>query len=136
MPPPRSRPPLPGSRHPPGQDPPGADPPEADTPLGADPHPPEQTPREQTPPKSRHPPQEQTHPPGSRLQHTVYERPVRMLLGCILVLVMVRLYSHKRDSESGITSRWVQRDSNLMFTLSSDQDTKIKKKLLSLRMKI
>ena len=25
------------------------------------------------------------HPPGSRLQHTVYERPVRILLECILV---------------------------------------------------
>ena len=32
------------------------------------------------PPRSRHP------PPGSRLQHTVYERPVRILLECILVI--------------------------------------------------
>ena len=57
----------------------------------------EQTPPEQTPPGSR-PPQEQTPPPGadhppgtrhtppgSRLQHTVNERPVRILLECILV---------------------------------------------------
>ena len=51
----------PRSRHPPG----------ADTPEQT--HPPEQT-----PPWSR-------HPPGSRLQHTVYERPVRILLECILV---------------------------------------------------
>ena len=36
-------------------------------------------PLEQTPPRSRHP------PPGSRLQHTVNERPVRILLECILV---------------------------------------------------
>ena len=37
-----------------------------------------------TPPEQTHPP-EQTPPPGSRLQHTVYERPVRILLECILV---------------------------------------------------
>ena len=50
-------------------------------------HPPEQTtppgtrpPPDQTPPGSRHPP-----PPGSRLQHTVYKQPVRILLECILV---------------------------------------------------
>ena len=66
-------------------------------------------PREQTPPQIR-PPREQTHPPpvadttprarlprtrpppdqapppGSRLQHTVNERPVRILLECNLVL--------------------------------------------------
>ena len=54
----------PQSRHPPR-----ADPPRPDTPLAAD------TPPEQTPP-----------PPGSRLQHTVYERPVRILLECILVV--------------------------------------------------
>ena len=52
----------------------GADtPPRDQTPPGPDPSPPEQT-----------PPQDQT-PPGSRLQHTVYERPVRILLECILV---------------------------------------------------
>ena len=34
-----------------------------------------------------HPPRDQADypPPGSRLQHTVYERPVRILLECILV---------------------------------------------------
>ena len=43
------------------------------------------------PPGTR-PPLEQTHPsgtrppPGTRLQHTVYERPVRILLECILVV--------------------------------------------------
>ena len=54
--------PTPGSRHPPpgSRHPPGAD-----------------TPQEQTPP-------EQT-PPRRRLQHTVNERPVRILLECILV---------------------------------------------------
>ena len=39
------------------------------------------------PPRIRHP------PPGSRLQHTVYERPVRILLECILV---VFFFSKKR----------------------------------------
>ena len=52
--------------------------PRADTPLGPDP--PEQTPPKSRPPRSR-------HTPGSRLQHTVYERPVRILLECILVSV-------------------------------------------------
>ena len=49
------------------------------------------------PPRTRHPPWRQTAPgpdtlpgrqtpsPGSRLQHTVNERPVRILLKCILV---------------------------------------------------
>ena len=41
------------------------------------PTPPDHTPPEQTP-----------LPPGSRLQHTVYERPVRILLECILVIYM------------------------------------------------
>ena len=76
--------------------------------LGYHPPPPrEQTlPREQTPPRSRHPPDQtpprsrhksrhprSRHPPGSsrpppprsRLRHTVNERPVRILLECILV---------------------------------------------------
>ena len=45
-------------------------------------HPPETD----TPPGSRHPPQEQTPPSRSRLRHTVNERPVRILLECILVI--------------------------------------------------
>ena len=56
-------------------------PPRADTPPDQTP-----TPGSRHPPGSRHtPPKEQTHPRGSRLQHTVYERPVRILLECILV---------------------------------------------------
>ena len=62
-------------------------------------HPPDQvdTPPDQTPPTPQtrqtppnqadtpqHPP-DQADPPRSRLQHTVYERPVRILLECILV---------------------------------------------------
>ena len=88
--------------HPPGADTPlgsdtpvpdttpqGADiPPQEQTPPGAD-TPPDTTPRSR-PPRGRHPPgpdtlPDQTPPPGSRLQHTVYERPVRTLLECILV---------------------------------------------------
>ena len=53
-----------------------------------------------TPPRTRHPPGPATHPPDqapprpgtplspvSWLQHTVYERPVRILLECILVFL-------------------------------------------------
>ena len=74
---------LPRDQTPPPPRPPGSrhhHPPGPDThPLGADTPPP----GSRHPPRSR-PPQEQT-PPGSRLQHTVYERPVRILLECILV---------------------------------------------------
>ena len=70
-------------------------PPEADTPQSRQPPradtPPEQTPppldgldtspgKQTTPPPADHP------PPGSRHRHTVNERPVRILLECILVL--------------------------------------------------
>ena len=61
--PPRSRLPL------------GADPLEQTPPPGAD------TPPGADPPRIRHPPP----PPRSRLWHTVNERPVRILLECILV---------------------------------------------------
>ena len=39
----------------------------------------------QTPPDQADPPRQTPTPPESRLQHTVYERPVRILLECILV---------------------------------------------------
>ena len=85
----------PGSRHPPWsrQTPPRADtPPEADTP-----HPKQTPPRSRHPPGSRHPradtPWEQTPPLASRLRDTVNERPVRILLECILVLLIVFLSS-------------------------------------------
>ena len=85
--PPRAETPL-GGRHPPSRHPPGAD-----TPLGADPpsrHPPgadppgSRHPPCSRPPRSRQPPGTDTPPPGSRRQHTVNERPVRILLECIL----------------------------------------------------
>ena len=81
----------PRSRHPPGADPPGADTPQEQTPPCSR-HPPwSRSPQTRHPPCSRHPP-EQTPPrpdtplPWSRLQHTVYDRPVRILLECILVI--------------------------------------------------
>ena len=61
--------PLPRSRHPPR----ARHPPLEQTPQTR--HPPDQT-----PPRTRQPP-----PPGSRLRHTVNERPARILLECILV---------------------------------------------------
>ena len=72
--PPRSRLPQeqtpPGSRHPPRKQ---------------TPQPPEQTPPRADTPQSRHPPPPEQTPLGSRLQHTVYEWPVRILLECVLV---------------------------------------------------
>ena len=99
---------TPLSRHPPGADTPWEQtPPRADTPLGAD------TPRVDTPPewtcpvsrppslvqttprgihtppwnRHSHPPQQTTPPKRSRLQHTVNEQSVCILLECILVKV-------------------------------------------------
>ena len=95
--PPRTRqPPPPGSGRPPWDqaDPPGT----RQTPLGPG-RPPwiRQIPPDQAgppwdqvdppPPGTRQtPPGSGRRPPGSRLQHTVYERPVRILLECILVI--------------------------------------------------
>ena len=75
----QSRHPPPKSRHPPGADtsPGRRHPPGSRHPARAD------TPQEQTPPRSRHP--QRADPPQSRHRHTVNERPVRILLECILV---------------------------------------------------
>ena len=79
--------------HPPGADTPleQTHPPREQTPLGTDPPGSRHPPWSRQPPWSRHPP-EQTPlppradtPPKSRLRHTVNERPVRILLECILV---------------------------------------------------
>ena len=55
-----------------------------------------------TPPDQADPPRDQGEPPppGRRLQHTVYERPVRILLECILVLIY-RLVgiTHQEENE-------------------------------------
>ena len=103
--PPRTRQVPPGTRHPPDQTPP---PGPGRYPLGPD-TPPDQTPPQdqagtpwdQTPPGpdtpgTKHPPtprpdtpQDQTPPPlprNSRLRNTVNDRPVRILLECILVI--------------------------------------------------
>ena len=60
-----------------------------------------QTPPEQTPPPGpgTHPPRNRQPPPGSRRQHTVNERPVRILLECILVqcvlFIVIRITERK-----------------------------------------
>ena len=78
---------------------------------------------EQTPPGSRHPPQEQippppspradtpgsrpppgadtTPPPRTRLRHTVNERPVRILLECILVNVTCLIFDVRIKNNDG-----------------------------------
>ena len=85
---------TPSEQTPPRADTPGADnPPGADTPTpGADHCPRADIPPEQTPPEADIP--GSRHPPRSRLQHTVYERPVRILLECILV----KSYFHINDT--------------------------------------
>ena len=92
---------------PPGADPPGSRHPQEQTPQSR--HPPEQT-----PPQSRHhPPGADTpNPPGadtpprSRLQHTVNERPVRILLECILVVTRCSdiLLPHFRPVDLGLVA--------------------------------
>ena len=82
-----------GGRNPPGpgRPPPGRSPDQADHPPGRRENPPQT--RQTTPlAGGRNPPgpgrppwQGEPLPPGSRLQNMVYERPVRILLECILV---------------------------------------------------
>ena len=95
---------IPACTDPPEQTPPQSGPPQEQTPPGVEtPHPLEQTPLGADTPPSRHPPSrhppsrhppradnppaaETTPPPSrSRLRDTVNERPVRILLECILV---------------------------------------------------
>ena len=72
--------------------PPGPDPPRSGTnPLGADTPPPDQTPWTRHPPGADTPPGPDTPPPWSRQHHTVYERPVCILLECILVIQKVQM---------------------------------------------
>ena len=95
---------TPPEQTPPKQTPPKQTPPQADTtsgadtlqsrhPQGADTPPRADTPLEQTPPPPPAPP-----PPGSRLQHTVNERPVRILLECILVVHRSTCYTGQFSS--------------------------------------
>ena len=87
----------PGSRPPQEADPPGADTPPSpgkQMPPGSRPPPHPLPPGADTPSWSRHPPGSRPPlgadppPPRSRLQHTVNERPVRILLECILVVTL------------------------------------------------
>ena len=117
-------PPPPGIRHPPPPrsdnttPPPDQTPPPWDQtppwirhhPPGSDTTTPDQTP---PPPQIRHPPDQtppRSDPPGtgrpppspvSRLQHTVYERPVRILLECIL---FYDLFSQGRPPSGSATA--------------------------------
>ena len=94
-----------GYHHPP---PPGSRPPWEQTP----PHPRDQNPQDQTP-LEQTPPPDQTPAPGSRLQHTVNERPVRILLECILVFNYFRAGSRDYEAErrfSGSTDMDRERD--------------------------
>ena len=79
----QGEPPRPGRHHPhpqQGEPPgPGRHPPGRENPPG---------PR-RTPPDQADPPPDQADPPGRRLQHTVNERPVRILLECILVVSII-----------------------------------------------
>ena len=87
--------------HPPSmENSPSENPPGAENPPWSR-HPPMKTPLDEEPPLDGEPPQMENHPPygepppppmenhhpppGSRLRHTVYDRPVRILLECILV---------------------------------------------------
>ena len=88
------RPPQAGRTPPDQADPPGTrqtpqD--QADTPLGPGRH----------PPRTRQTPPDQADPPGSRLQHMVYERPVCILLECILVTPVCHSVHKGRGSLSG-----------------------------------
>ena len=89
-----------GRENPPGQGEPPLgreSPPGRETPPGAD------TPQ----PGSRHPPEQKPPradtPPGSTLQHTVNERPVRILLECILVL---QIFCRKLHENERICTPW------------------------------
>ena len=52
------------------------------------------------PPRMENPPPgtRQTPPSGSRLQHTVYERPIRILLECILVFDYFLMYFNRNTN--------------------------------------
>ena len=111
-------PPGPG-RHPLGPGRPPWD--QADTPLGPGRHPPGT--RQTPPPGPGRPP-----PPGSRLQHTVYERPVRILLECILVCCsfpnFARIMVHHYESILGEISFVITTDykrDNFCAILTTDK---------------
>ena len=83
-PPPRTRPPPPGTTPPYPWD---HTTPWNQTPTPPGPHHP---PRTRAPSPGPDPPPRDQVPPGSGLQHTFYERPVRILLECILIIFLFR----------------------------------------------
>ena len=97
--PPDGEPPLDGGTPPWMENPPMENPPlMEEPPLDGEPRRMENPPRWRNPPWMENPPDGEpplegeppgwrTPPPGSRLQHTVYERPVCILLECILVTI-------------------------------------------------
>ena len=84
--------------------PPGPDPPPEQTPPPPGPDPPRTRPLWSRHPPSRPPGADPPTPRGSRLQHTVYERPVRILLECILVanVIVSDLYQRLDNRFLGI----------------------------------
>ena len=76
-----------GDTHPRDQTPPD----QAPTPWEQTPPPPTRPPGPDTPPGADTPPGPDTPPPWSRQHHTVYERPVCILLECILVIQKVQM---------------------------------------------
>ena len=88
------------------------------TPLQAGRTPPwEQPPREQPPPRADPPPGRENPPPtragrtppprGNTLQHTVNERPVRILLECILALKV--FYYHVTTIEGTVSTNYTNK---------------------------
>ena len=71
---------------------------QADPPSGA--HTPPPSDQADTPLGPGRPPPDQADPPGSRLQHTVNEGPVRILLECILVSYKIIFFIlHEKNSQ-------------------------------------
>ena len=89
-------------------------PPQADTPI------PDQTPPGTIPPLGQTPPRADTL--GSRLQHTVYERPVRILLECILVLVYFIIVSSTGGMSKHRSGYLLQFSKNTSRKISLDLD--------------
>ena len=107
-------PPGPGRNHPPGPGRPLPGPGRNPSRPGRPP------PRDQAdpPPRTRH------TPPGSRLQHTVYKRPVRILLECILVSAVCFCLSVRRGGGSHVTITHDTLDLTIvpLLVISSGQD--------------
>ena len=95
--------------------------------------PPEEQPPWTRPPTRPAPPGRRTPPPGSRLQHTVNERPVRILLECNLVSVNDSIGTTSTSTstttrptkQAGRSSTAVESQHNQTTTIPSTEDTEI-----------